>query len=213
MFARGIFAFLQRWIGVRIITLNYRDVFHCYFPFCLDDYLFTFEKNKNFMKKLVILFILIITFQTLNAQKYGYLNKEEVFKSIPEYDSATVQVEKLRKEYENLLASMQGEYSNKSASLNNESEGISDYLRKTKQDELKNLDVRIQLFSVRANTQLEEKKNQLFQPIITRVDNAIKAVATEQGFIFVIDSGQMLFTDEKKCTNILPLVKAKLGVK
>lgn len=165
------------------------------------------------MKKLVILFILMATFQAVNAQKYGYLNKEELYKSIPEYDSATVQVDKLRNEYENMLASMQGEYSSKTTSLNNESATISDYIRQTRQDELKNLGVRIQLFSVRANAQLEEKKNQLLQPIITRVDNAIKAVATEQGFIFVIDSGQMLFTDEKKCTNILPLVKDNLGVK
>jgi outer membrane protein len=165
------------------------------------------------MKKLVILFILMTTFQAVNAQKYGYLNKEELYKSISEYDSATVQVDKLRNEYENMLASMQGEYSSKTTSLNNESATISDYLRQTRQDELKNLGVRIQLFSVRANAQLEDKKNQLLQPIITRVDNAIKAVATEQGFIFVIDSGQMLFTDEKKCTNILPLVKANLGVK
>jgi len=165
------------------------------------------------MKKLVILFILMTTIQAVNAQKYGYLNKEELYKSIPEYDSATVQVDKLRTEYTNMLASMQGEYSSKSTSLNNESATISDYLRQTRQDELKNLGVRIQLFSVRANTQLEDKKNQLLQPIITRADNAINAVATEQGFIFVIDSGQMLFADEKKCTNILPLVKTKLGVK
>jgi len=165
------------------------------------------------MKKLVILFILMSTFQAVNAQKYGYLNKEELYKSIPEYDSATVQVDKLRNEYENMLSSMQAEYSSKTTSLNNESATISDYIRQTRQDELKNLGVRIQLFSIKANAQLEEKKNQLFQPIITRVDNAIKAVATEQGFIFVIDSGQMLFTDEKKCTNILPLVKANLGVK
>ena len=165
------------------------------------------------MKKLVILFILMSTFQAVNAQKYGYLNKEELYKSIPEYDSATVQVDKLRNEYENMLSSMQAEYSSKTTSLNNESAIISDYIRQTRQDELKNLGVRIQLFSIKANAQLEEKKNQLFQPIITRVDNAIKAVATEQGFIFVIDSGQMLFTDEKKCTNILPLVKANLGVK
>jgi len=165
------------------------------------------------MKKIVILFILMVTFQTLSAQKYGYLNKEELYKSIPEYDSATVQVDKLRTEYTNMLASMQGEYSSKSTSLNNESATISDYLRQTRQDELKNLNVRIQLFSVRANAQLDEKKNQLLQPILTRVDEAIKAVATEQGFIFVLDGGQMLFADEKKCTNILPLVKAKLGVK
>ena len=171
--------------------------------------------KNNFvrMKKIVILFILMITFQTLSAQKYGYLNKEEVYKSIPEFDSATVQVEKLRKEFENQLASMQGEYSSKTASLNNETANISEYLRQSKQEELKNLGVRIQLFSVRANAQLDGKKNQLLQPVITKVDDAIKAVATEQGFIFVIDGGQMLFTDEKKCINILPLVKAKLGMK
>jgi outer membrane protein len=165
------------------------------------------------MKKTVIIFFLLIAFQTLNAQKYAYLNKEDIFKSIPEYDTANVQVEKLRKEYENLLASMQGEYSSKNASLTNDGASMSDYIRQTKQDELKNLGVRIQLFSVRATAQLEDRKAQLLQPILDKVDKAIKAVAEEQGYIFVIDSSQMLYTDEKKCTNILPLVKAKLGVK
>jgi outer membrane protein len=165
------------------------------------------------MKKLIGLLFLLIFLQNINAQKYGYLNKEELYKAMPDYDSATVQVEKLRKEYENQFAAMQGELSIKTASLNNESANISEFLRKNRQEELKNLDVRIQLFSVKATAQLEDKKSQLLQPIITRVDNAIKAFANDQGFVFVIDGGQLLYTDEKKCTNILPLVKAKLGVK
>jgi outer membrane protein len=165
------------------------------------------------MKKLFGLILLIIFAQNINAQKYGYLNKEELYKAMPEYDSATVQVEKLRMEFENQLAAMQNEYSSKTASLNNESAGISDFLRQSRQTELKNLNVRIQLFSVKANAQLEDKKNQLVQPIIVRADKAIKAVADEQGFVFVIDGGQLLYTDDKKCTNILPLVKTKLGVK
>jgi outer membrane protein len=152
-------------------------------------------------------------FQNINAQKYGYLNIEELYKSMPEYDSAIVQIEKLRMEFENQLAGMQNELSNKTASLNNESANISEFLRKTRQEELKNLDVRIQLFSVKANAQLEDMKNQLLQPIMARADNALKAVAGEQGFVFVLDGGQLLYTDEKKCTNMLPLVKAKLGVK
>jgi outer membrane protein len=165
------------------------------------------------MKKPLILFFLLIALQPLHAQKYGYLNKEEVYRSMPEYDTATVQVEKTRKEYENLLASMQGELSSKTASLNNESATISDYLRQSRQEEIKNLNVRIQLFSMRATAQLEDRKNQLLKPIIEKVDKAIKAVAEEQGLVFVIDREQLYFTDEKKCTNILPLVKAKLGGK
>jgi len=165
------------------------------------------------MKKLIGLLLLLIFLQNINAQKYGYLNKEELYKSMPDYDSATVQIEKIRKEFENQLAAMQDELSSKTTSLNNESANISEFLRQNRQEDIKNLDIRIQLFSVRATAQLEDKKNQFLQPIITRADNAIKAVADEQGFIFVIDGGQLLYTDEKKCTNILPLVKAKLGVR
>ena len=173
----------------------------------------TFEKNKTYMKKLIGLLLLLIFLQNINAQKFGYLNKEELYMSMPDYDSATVQVEKLRKEFENQLAAMQNELSIKTASLNNESANISEFLRKNRQEELNNLNVRIQLFSVKATSQLEDKKNQFLQPVIARVDNAIKAVAEEQGFIFVIDGGQLFYTDEKKCTNILPLVKAKLAVR
>jgi outer membrane protein len=165
------------------------------------------------MKKLFGLFLLLIFLQNINAQKYGYLNKEELYMSMPDYDSANVQVEKIRREFENQLAAMQNELSSKTASLNNESANISEFLRQNRQEELKNLDVRIQLFSVKATAQLEDKKNQFLQPIRARADNAIKAVAIEQGFVFVIDGGQLLYTDEKKCTNMMPLVKAKLGVR
>ena len=165
------------------------------------------------MKKLIGLLLLLIFLQNINAQKYGYLNKEELYMSMPDYDSANVQVEKIRRDFENQLAAMQNELSSKTASLNNESANISEFLRQNRQEELKNLDVRIQLFSVKATAQLEDKKNQFLQPIRARADNAIKAVAIEQGFIFVIDGGQLLYTDEKKCTNMMPLVKAKLGVR
>ena len=165
------------------------------------------------MKKLFGLFLLLIFLQNINAQKYGYLNKEELYMSMPDYDSANVQVEKIRRDFENQLAAMQNELSSKTASLSNESANISEFLRQNRQEELKNLDVRIQLFSVKATAQLEDKKNQFLQPIRSRADNAIKAVAIEQGFIFVIDGGQLLYTDEKKCTNMMPLVKAKLGVR
>ena len=103
------------------------------------------------MKKLIILFFLLIAIQTVDAQKYGYLNKEELYRSIPEYDTVSAQIEKLRNEYVNQLASMQGDLNSKTASLNNENAKISEYLRQTRQEEIKSLDVRIQLFSVKAN--------------------------------------------------------------
>jgi len=78
---------------------------------------------------------------------------------------------------------------------------------------LKSLNVRLQLFQVKATQQLDDKRSQLFQPVISKADNAIRDVAKAEGFIFVLDGSQLLYSDDKKCTNILPLVKAKLGLK
>jgi outer membrane protein len=171
------------------------------------------------MKKIigVILLGIVITIsgQQVGAQnvKYGYINRDELFKAMPDYDSATVQLEKTRTELQNQLAGMQNDLNIKTASLNNEGSSLSDFVRQNRQEELKNLNVRIQLFQVRANQQLEDKKDQLFQPVLLKADNAIKEVAKEQGFIFILDEAQLLYSDEKKCTNIMPQVKAKLGVK
>jgi outer membrane protein len=168
------------------------------------------------MKKTIGLILLAIVFtfsgQQANAQKYGYISRDELYKAMPDYDSAAVKVEKIRKEYENQLAGMQNEYNTKTASLN-DSRDISDFVRQTKQQELKTLDIRIQLFQVKATQQLSDKNNEYFQPVLDKADKAIKDVAIEQGLVFVLDGGQLLYSDEKKCTNILPLVKTKLGLK
>jgi outer membrane protein len=165
------------------------------------------------MKKLYFLLLLLLIIPTLHAQKYGYIDKDELYRSIPEYDTASIQLENLRKEYETQLASMQGELSSKATALNNEAAGMSEFVRKSKQDELKNLNVRLQLFSVKANSQLEDQKQKLLLPIVEKADDAIKTVAKEQGYVFVLDASQLYYMDEKKCINMLPLVKAKLGLK
>jgi outer membrane protein len=161
---------------------------------------------------LLIGMIIALISQPAAAQKYGYIKKDELIKSMPNYDSANVQIEKLRKEFENQLASMQSELSSKTTALDND-KTISDFVRKSKEDELKNLNVRIQLFQLKANQQLNNKNNELVQPLIDQADNAIKEVAKEQGFVFVMDGNLLLYTDEKKCTNMMPLVKAKLNLK
>ncbi len=167
------------------------------------------------MKKVVGIIIvsvaLFISGHQAWGQKFGYINRDELIKSMPSYDSANVQIEKLRKEFETQLASMQSDLSSKTTALD-EDKTISDIIRKSKEDEIKNLNVRIRLFQLKANQQLADKNNELVLPILTQADNAIKDVAKEQGFVFVMDGTQLFYTDEKKCTNMMPLVKAKLGL-
>ena len=51
---------------------------------------------------------------------------------------------------------------------------------------------------------------------MAKVDKAIKDVGKENGFVYIFSIGQgssLLFFDETKSTNVMPLAKAKLGLK
>ena len=170
---------------------------------------------KRFIGIIMLSIILIIAGQNLGAQnfKFGYINKDELLKAMPDYDSANVKLENLRKVLVSQLALMQEEYNNKTTAFNNGSKSLSDVLRKNKEEELKDLNNRIQLFQVKATQQINDKNAELIQPILAKADKAIKDVAKEQGFTFVFDVGVLYYFDEKKSINMLPLIKTKLGLK
>jgi outer membrane protein len=170
---------------------------------------------KTFTGILIFGFILIVAEQQAGAQnfKFGYINREELLKSIPDYDSANVKIEKFRKELVLQLESMQVDLNNKTTALNNEINTLSDLVRKTREQEVKDLNNRIQLYQAKASTLLNDKNNELIQPILAKADKAIKDVSKEQGFTFVFDIGLLYYFDEKKSTDLIPLVKAKLGLK
>jgi outer membrane protein len=76
---------------------------------------------------------------------------------------------------------------------------------------------RIQDFQTNAQQQLQNKQAELFQPIVGKVDKAIKDVGKENGFLYVFDisasKATLLYFDEAKSINVMPLVKTKLGLK
>jgi outer membrane protein len=170
---------------------------------------------KRFIGIIMLSIILIIAGQNLGAQNYrfGYINKDELLKAMPDYDSANVKLENLRKELVSQLVSMQDEFTNKTTAFNNGSMSLSDVVRKTREEELKDLNNRIQIFQVKATQQINDKNAELIQPILAKADKAIKDVAKEQGFTFVFDVGVLYYFDEKKSIDMLPLIKTKLGLK
>jgi len=147
--------------------------------------------------------------------KFGHINSDELIRALPEFDTATANLEKFRQELVNNLELMSVELNNKSDAFNKESKNLTDIVKQTKEQELIDLNRRIQEFQVNAQEQLQNKQVELFQPIYTKVDKAIKDVGKENGFLYVFDiaKGALLYFDETKSTNITALAKAKLGLK
>ena len=147
--------------------------------------------------------------------KFGHINSDELIQAMPEYDSATVKLEKFRKELVNALELMQVELNTKNEAYQKESKNLSDIVKQTKEQELIDMNKRIQDFQANAQQQLQNKQTEVFQPIYAKVDKAIKDIGKENGFLYVFDvaKGSLLYFDETKSTNIMPLAKAKLGLK
>jgi outer membrane protein len=154
---------------------------------------------------------------TVNAQtpKFGHINTDELIRSMPEYDTAMAKLTRTQKELTNALEIMQVEFNNKYEAYNKVAKTLTDLVRQAKEQELADMNTRIQEFQASAQTKLQEEQAALTQPIFTKVDKAIKDVGKEGGFIYLFDvsKGQLLYFDEAKSTNILTLVKTKLGLK
>ncbi len=81
-----------------------------------------------------------------------------------------------------------------------------------RQAELEKQRQEIQAFEENAQKLIEAKREETLQPILKKIDDAIKAVAKENGFmmIFDISTGSMLFASET--IDVTPMVKKKLGI-
>jgi len=174
------------------------------------------------MKRTLVIATLIIIVAlgglNLNAQslKFGHINSDELIQALPEFDSANATLETFRKDLINALELMTVELNNKSDAYNKESKNLSELVRQNKEQELVDMNRRIQEFQTNAQQQLQEKQASLFQPIMAKVDKAIKDVGKENGFIYILTVGQgssLVYFDETKSTNIMVLAKAKLGIK
>jgi len=166
----------------------------------------------------VVLLLLGFIGQDINAQnfKFGHINSDELIQALPDYDSATTKLEKFRQDLINALELMQVELNNKSEAYNKEAKNLTDIVRQTKEQELMDMNRRIQEFQASAQQQLQEKQAELFQPVMAKIDKAIKDVGKENGFVYIYTVGQgssLVYYDETKSTNIMPLAKAKLGIK
>lgn len=164
---------------------------------------------------IAVLLIFVISSGFAQTLKFGHVNSDELVKALPEFDSATAKLEKFRKELVNTIEQLSVELNNKNDAYTKDAKNLTDIVRQTKEQEIMDLNKRLQEFQQNAQEQFQNKQVELFQPITAKVDKAIKEVGKENGFIYIFDlsKGDLLYFDEAKSVNILALAKAKLGLK
>ena len=156
--------------------------------------------------------VMSVGFSQVNA-KLGYIDSNELLEMMPGKDSIQNVLKDYGKSLENQLQTMYAEYQTKVQDYQTNSGTLSDIIRQSKEKELADLETRIQTFQQQADTDLQDKQVKLLQPLLDKAKNAITAVAKENGYTYIFDVGTGAFLFYEKGDNILPLVKAKLGLK
>lgn len=166
------------------------------------------------MKKFAIFFLAIAFSTAVMAQKIGYCNSAALVQDLPEVKQADSDLQafqaQLTKKGQEMVAALQ----TKAKDLEDKKAAgtISPKEYESKATDLKAEEEKIASYEQEVYAQLGKKKEELYQPVLDRVNKALTDVAKELGYLLVIDSstGVMLYAEET--LDVTKAVRTKLGL-
>jgi outer membrane protein len=151
---------------------------------------------------------------TSSAQnlKFGHINSAELIAMMPEIKSADASLQDFGAQLESQLKTMSTEYQGKLQEYQSKQAMMAEAIKKTKEKEIMDLQTRIQEFQQTAQESIEQKKEELYAPILKKAEDAILGIAKENGYAYIFDTstGSVIYGQDSD--NIMPLAKKKLGI-
>ncbi|MEE9350376.1 MAG: OmpH family outer membrane protein [Flavobacteriaceae bacterium] len=162
--------------------------------------------------KNVLAVIIIVTAGLFSNAQMAHINSDELVAAMPATkamgDNLKLISQNYDTEYKAQALALQAKYKK----YGEEAGTKTDAENQTRQAELTEEGKKLQLYAGEARQDLQEKELEFLKPIIERAQKAIQDVAKEKGIKYVLDSasgkGLIVFEGE----DLLPAVKAKLGI-
>jgi len=148
-----------------------------------------------------------------SGQKFGYINSGDLLKIMPETKRAEANLEAYVKNLEKQFGGLQSEYQAKVTEFQSQEKTMVDAVKETRIRAIQELEQRLQQSQVSGQQQVAAKRESLFKPILEKAEKAVKDVGKENGYDYIFDTNTGSFVYARESHNIMPLVKAKLGIK
>ena len=110
------------------------------------------------------------------------------------------------------MDAMKAEFENKYLDYQSQASSMSDLIKQTKEKELSDLQGRIDAFQQKANQDLQTKQQELVAPFIDKAKVAVKEVAKENKFTYVLNAIEDVVIYKEDSDDLMVLVKKKLGI-
>lgn len=171
--------------------------------------------NDVMKKSLFITFLLLVAAMTASAQKYALIDMEYILENIPAYERANEQLEQTSRKWQAEVEKVMDEAQSLYKSYQAESARLSDAQRTQREEQIVAKEkeaAELRRYYFGSEGELYKKQESLMQPIQDRIYEAVKAIATRDGYAMVLDrasAGSIIFASPS--IDISNEVLAKLG--
>ena len=166
------------------------------------------------MLKKIALILLLIAPMSVFAQKFGHIKTQEILVAMPDYIKAQTDIQTMQKQYEDEMKRAQEEFNKKFTAYQEEQANLPKNIQERRQKEFQELSQKGMQMQQDAQQELERSWMTMLEPIAKKIDDAIKAVGQDGGYVYIFDlnATQIPFVNETLSTDVTSAVKAKLGI-
>ena len=166
------------------------------------------------MLKKIALILLLIVPMSVFSQKFGHIKTQEILTAMPDYVKAQTDIQTMQKQYEDEIKRASDELNKKFTAYQEEQANLPKNIQERRQKELQELSQKGMQMQQDAQQELERSWMSMLEPIAKKIDDAIKAVGQEGGYVYIFDlnATQIPFVNETLSTDVTSAVKAKLGI-
>ena len=141
-------------------------------------------------KSLLILFTLFAVSITAGAQKFALIDMEYILENIPAYERANEQLEQASRQWQSEVEKISEEAKTLYKNYQSQIASLSETQRGKKEEEIvakekSAAELRRKYFGPEG--ELYKKRESLMQPIQDEIYNAVKEIATQNGYAVVVD--------------------------
>jgi len=148
--------------------------------------------KKTFIILASMLLVLGGSFAYAQSPKIGYVDSQSVLEKLDEVKAANDQLRTFASIKDKELKKEADDFQAKVKEAEEKFQTMTPQMQAATQKELQALQEKIQIRQQSAQTEIANKEKQLFEPIQKRIQEAIKQIATESGYTYVLDK-QVLF--------------------
>ncbi len=164
------------------------------------------------MKKIFVVAVMALMTLSASAQKIGRVSFSELVQLMPEADEARATLKIVSQNADEALQDIYQEYQNKMNQYQQKQASWTPAIKEAKERELMDMQNRLQENQQAFQAEIQQKQNELMEPIYKKAQDMVQKLAKEAGLTAVFDSSSALYFDEAAVIDLTPAARKALKI-